>query len=216
MVEEPQRKIRTRIPTVLEDPSAAAVARVYATALLDAAECLGAEDVLEELGSFVEDVLDRFPEYRTLLLSPGIGRSKKLRLIDSVVEGRASELLTSFLRTLARHDRLDLLPLILQESRSLYERRQGKKRVLVTSAREIEPETLEQIRRRLTEVFGFEPILEAQVDPSLLGGLVIRFDSTVYDASLRTRLSQLLAELRERSFHEVQSRRDRFCYSEGN
>ncbi len=218
MSRHPKGKVRYRIPSVLEDPSTAAIARVYATALLDACENLNVqpEEMLEELGSFVDDVLEAFPEFRQVFFSPGLGRSQKLKLIDEVVAGRGSELFTNFLRTLARHDRLELLPIVRTEMQLLHEKRQGKKRVLVTGARPLSNETLEQIKQRLKEVFGFEPIVESNSDPSLLGGVVIRFNSTVFDASLRSRLRQLLVRLSERSLHEIQSRRDRFCHSEGN
>ena len=214
MVEQP--KLPTRVPSVLEDPSAQAIARMYATAFLNAAELFGVPDALDELASFVEDVLDRFPEFALILGASGISRDEKLGIIDRVVAPRASELFTSFLRTLARHERLDLLPLVLQQSRRLHEERSGQRRVHVTSARPLSQQTVEQVRDRVKAAFAFEPILETETDPSLLGGLVIRVGSMVYDGSLKTRLKQLLTRLSERSLHEIQSGRDRFSHPEGD
>ena len=201
---------------MLEDPSAQAVARVYSNALLNVAQAVDVDDVLEELGSFLDDVLEQHPDFRDILLSTIVSRDDKLAIIDRVVAPFGSELLTNFLRTLARHDRLELLPLILSESQRLHEGRTGRKRVQVTSARPLSDTALQDVRARLDAAFPFDPILETQSNPALLGGLVIRVENTVYDGSLKTRLKQLQDRLRERSLHEIQSGRDRFSHPEGD
>ena len=211
-----QPRPRTRVASVMEDPSALAIARVYAVAMLDAAKSVGVEDLLEELASLIDDVLDAHPDFRDILFSVAISREQKLGAIDRVVGPFGSEMFTSFLKTLARHERLELLPLILSEGRRLFETRSGRKTVEVTSARPLEDSTIETIRQRLDDVFPFEPNLNTVTDPSLLGGLIIRVDNTVYDGSLRTRMRQLRSRLRERSLHEIQSGRDRFSHPTGD
>lgn len=211
-----QDSYRTGVASIMSDPSAHAVARVYATAYLDAAKTEGVEDPLEELASFVDDVLAKYPEFAQVLLSAMINRDEKLALIDRVAAPFGSEMFTNFLRVLARHDRLELLPLILGESREEFEARMGKKRVQVTSARPLSDASREAIRNRLQEALSFEPIIEDRTDPRLLGGLTIRVGDRVYDSSLRTRLKQLQIQMRERSLNEIQSGRDRFSHPEGD
>ena len=107
--------LKTKIASVMEDPSVMQIARVYAKSFLGAAvSTIGVEAALEEGQSFVDDVLQRNPDLERLLVSPTINRGDKLKLIERVVTGRGSEFITSFLKVLARHDRLDLLPNILQ------------------------------------------------------------------------------------------------------
>jgi len=195
---------------VFEDPSAQAVARTYAEAFVNAAKLAGVEGALEEFGSFLDDVVGKHPEFRDLLLSGVLNRDEKLGILNRVVAGRGSELFTNFLRVLAKHDRLDLLPLILKESRLKHELSQGKRRVRVLSAAPLSQETLAKIGGRLSQMLAFEPILENKTDPTVLGGVVIQVGDTVYDSSLRTRMKQLRARLRQRSLHEIQSGRDRF------
>jgi F-type H+-transporting ATPase subunit delta len=206
----------TRIGTVMEDPSAQAIARTYADALLDASKATGTDTVLEELGSFVEDVLLKVTGLQEIFNSIIIGRDEKIRLIDKVIAPRASEIVTNFLRVLARHGRLDLLPGILREARIRNEIRQGRRRIQVTSARPLDAQAEGRIRSRLAGALPFEPILETHVDPSLLGGIVIRVGDTVYDSSLAMRIKQLRERLTQRSLHEIQSGRDRFGNPEGN
>ena len=209
---EPQ----TRPTHVLEDPSAKAVARVYALAYLDAAAAGNVADPLEELTSFLEDVLDRNPEFAALLISPATGRDGKLTLIERVVQPVASEFFTNFLKVLAHKERLDLLPVIQSLCSTEQERRTGRQRISVRSATPLSEEQLQKIKDRLQAALSIEPILIPEVDEDLVGGLVVQVGDTIYDGSLRTRLQSLKLKLRERYLHEIQSGRDRFGYSKGN
>ena len=211
-----RQKIESRVSHVLEDPSAQAVARVYADAFLAAAESVGVDAAIEELSSFLDDVLTAYPEFETILVSGLLSRDDKLGLIDRVVAPFGSEFFANFLRVLARHDRLDLLPLILAESRLKREGQLGQRRVQVRSATELSTKTLDTIRGQLSASLPFEPILETRTDPDLLGGVVIQIGDTVYDGSLRSRMNQLRTRLRERSLHEVQVGRDRFSHPDGD
>jgi F-type H+-transporting ATPase subunit delta len=210
-----EQQLQTRVKSVMDDPGAVAVARVYADAFLDASGA-DAETALEEFESFLDDVLAVQPEFAQILTSGMIHRDDKVRLIDKAVAPFGSERFTSFLRVLARHGRLDLLPMILGESRLMHEERSGRRRVQVKSAVPLSPEVENQLRQQLVERFGFEAILETSHDPSLIGGLVIRVGDTVFDGSLKIRIKQLRDRLRQRSLNEIQSGRDRFSHPAGD
>jgi len=201
---------------VLEDPSAKAVARVYAIAYLDAAASTGGAESLEELTSFWDDVLQPNPQVQQVLTSEITSRDDKLGIIDRAVAPRASELLTNFLRVLARHERLDLLPVILAEAWQEHESRENKRRVTIRSAQELTPQQLSDIQTRLESALSYQPVIQPVHDPSMVGGLVIPVRDTVFDGSLRTRLKNLQDRLQERYLHEIQSGRDRFSSAEGN
>ena len=209
-----KHQIKTRIESVMQDPHAGAVARVYAEGFLNSIPAGQVGEALDEFRSFLNDVIAKEPGFARILDSGMVSHDKKLALIDRVVAGRASELFTNFLRVLARHDRLDLLSLILAQSEIEQERRSGEKRVQVISAQPLSDEALGKIRERLAQSLPFTPIVESAVDSSLLGGLRIRVGDTVYDGSLRARLKQLRHRVRERSLHEIQSGRNRFSHSE--
>jgi F-type H+-transporting ATPase subunit delta len=210
-----QNPTAARVASVMEDPSSRAVARTYADALLDAAGT-GTEGVLEDLGSFVDDVLDKLPQLREVFFSRFIGRDEKIRLVDHAFAPRTSPTVANFLRVLIRHDRLELVPLIVREARLQHEVRSGRQRVQIRTALPLSDQAKEGLRRRLAESLPFDPILETQVDPSLIGGIVIRVADTVYDSSLVTRVAQLRERIQQRSLHEIQSGRDRFSSPEGN
>ena len=211
-----QQTSSTRTPSVMDDPGTRRVAKLYAEAFVAASQASGTDSSIEEFQSFLDDVLGHQPEFAAVLCSGYGNRDDKLKLIDRVVAPFASDLFANFLRVLARKDRLNLLPQILQEAGLRNEVLKGKQRVQVTTAVDLSAEQLEKIRQSLNEKLPFEPIIEAQTDPTLIGGMVIRVQDTIYDSSVRSRMKQLRERLRQRSLHEIQSGRDRFSYPEGN
>ena len=204
-----------RVRSVLEDPSTQAIANVYATSFLDAAGDQGGER-LEEFTSFVNDVLNANPEFRTILISGVANRDEQVQIIDRVVAQHGSEFFANFLKVLAKHERLDLLPAILEATQLEFEKRNGKQRVQVVSASPLDDAALGRVREKIASAFSFDPIVENVTDPKLLGGLVIRVNNKVYDGSLRSRLNQLAKRMQQGSLHEIQSGRDRFSHPEGD
>jgi len=211
-----EQSVQTRSSHVLEDPSAKTVALTYAVAFLDAAQTVGETNPLEELTSLHDDVLRANPDFARLLTTGVLSQDEQQRLIERTIEPAASKLLTNFLKVLSRHGRLELLPLILDQAWLEHERRCGKRRVQVASARPLPEGQLAQIQSRLQSVLAAEPILLPTVDPELIGGLVIQVGDTVYDGSVRTRLKNLRRRLKEGYLNEIQSGRDRFSHSQGN
>jgi F-type H+-transporting ATPase subunit delta len=210
-----KEKLATRHLNVLEDPGAAHIARVYAVSLLDAAGG-EADAVLQEYGSFISDVLPKVPDLAKLLLSQSLGTEDIVALFDKAIAPQVSPLFANFLRVLARHRRLDLFRLIFSVATRELETRAGKRRIQVRSATPLSADAVKELTGKLKAAIAAEPILETTVDPSLLGGLIVRIGDTVYDGSVRTRLKQMNVRLRERCLHEIQRGRDRFCHSEGN
>lgn len=200
---------------VLEDPSARSIAMVYAVALLDAAKSAGVDQPLVEFRELLDAVQSK-PEFESLLSSPMLNLDDKRGLVERTLKPRCSEFLGNFLVVLAKHDRLELLGTILYEATQEQERRSGRQRVLVRSAVALSPELLESIRVQLKSAMTTEPIVVPQVEPALLGGLIIQVQDTIFDGSVATRLTNLTQRLRERYVHEIQGGRNRFSSPEGN
>ncbi len=200
---------------VLEDPSARSIAMVYAVALLDAAKSAGVDQPLVEFRELLDAVQSQ-PEFESLLSSPMLNRDNKQGIVERTLKPRCSEFLGNFLVVLAKHDRLDLLATILHEATQEQERRSGRQRVLVRSAVALSPEQLESIRVQLKSAMTTDPIVVPQVEPALLGGLIIQVQDTIFDGSVATRLTNLTQRLRERYVHEIQGGRNRFSSPEGN
>lgn len=199
------------------DVSAQRVARVYAEALMNAAEQQGQADaIMEELDSLVRDVFAAEPQFETLLSSAAAGRKARAEILKTVFEGRASNLFYNFLQVLNDQERLDLLRAILVAYRDLNDQRLQRIRVQVQSAVPLTDGLKSRLQEKIRETFHQEPIVESQVDPGLLGGLRVRVGDWLYDASVRTRLNDIRKQIIAGSTHEIQSERDRFGLAEGN
>jgi F-type H+-transporting ATPase subunit delta len=205
-----------RQDTVL-DVNLERIARVYAEALFRAAESRGQSDaILEELDSLVQDVLRADPAAEAFLASGAIGRDRKAAVIRTTFGNRASELFLNFLLVLNDHERLDVLRPIAAAYRELRDERAGRLFVFVQSALRLPEDQQEQLKRQLRETFRKEPILQTQIDPELLGGLVVRVGDWLFDRSVRTELENIRNQIIARSSYEIQSGRDRFRSPDGN
>ncbi len=206
---------KARVRSVLEDPGTQAIANVYATSFMNAAGAQ-AGDRLEEFTSFVNDVLNANPEFRTILISGVANQDEQVQIIDRVVGPHGSEFFANYLKVLVKHERLGLLPQILEATQLEFEKRNGQQRVQVVSVTPLDDAALGRVREKIASAFSFDPIIENVTDPKLLGGLVIRVNNKVYDGSLRSRLNQLAKRMQQGSLHEIQSGRDRFSHPEGD
>lgn len=200
--------------TVLDDP-APELSRSYADALVNAAEKQGNVDaVLDELDEILVDVFGRFPEYGELLSMPARDGQDNDQLLVKTFEGRALPMVLNFLRVLNAHGRMEYLGPIARAARGTWNRRQNRKVVTVSSAVPLDEGQVAALRDRLASTLQATPVLRLEVDPTLIGGLVVQVGDDIHDASVRCRLGQLRDRLFEGKTHEIQSRRDHFRHSE--
>src|SRR5260370_21617526 len=187
------------------------IARVYAEALLRAAERHDlAAEIFDELQALVDQVFKADPLFEEFLSSGAVDRKRKAEIIESTFAGRASDLFINFLLVLNDHDRAGLLRPIRAAYRELLDKRAGKMRVQVSSAVALAQDQQERLRAELQAAFHKEPVLETQVDPGLLGGMVVRVGDWLYDLSVRAQLDNIRGQIISRSTHEMQSGRNIF------
>jgi F-type H+-transporting ATPase subunit delta len=200
--------------TVFEDEQPE-VSRSYAEAFLGAAEKEGQVDAaLDELDAIVADVFRAYPRFTEVLTASGLPEQETDRILTKTFEGRALPLVVRFLRVVNRHGRLGLIAAIARHARALWDRKQNRRPATVRSAVPLDDAQREALRDRLGRMLAATPLLTFEVDPALIGGLVVQVGDDVYDASVRSHLQQLRHRLIEGKTHEIQSRRDHFSYSE--
>lgn len=204
-IETPQ----VRHATVMDDETRH-VSRVYAEALYTAAESVNdVEGVLGELEAVIGGVFEADPGLEAYLAS-GTSRDRKGESIRKAFEGRATPTFVNFLGVLNGHDRLGMLRPIAEAFRDLFDRKHRRVPVHVRSAIPLTDTERGRLVADIREVADIEPILEESIDPSILGGLIVRVRDWVYDASVRTRLETIKDQLIERSSHGIERGRDRF------
>ena len=199
------------------DVGAEHIADVYAKGLLAATEQAGqTAAVIEEFDAIVAEMVGRFPRLEAVLDSILILPEEKAALIDKIMGGRVSPMLVNFLKVVARHGRLDCLRAIHCQTHVAYDKLRRRIPVRLTTAEPVTAEMAAKIAAELRGKLDGEPIIEQQVDPSLIGGAVLRVGDMIYDGSIVNQLQNLRKKVSDRSAHEIQSRRDRFRNSAGN
>lgn len=184
------------------------VAAAYAKAFFAAAQKIAALDVVAaELNALV-DSIGQHPKLADVLASGMFGPERKVEMIDRAFGKRAHPLVVNLLKVLAQHDRSYILRPIRQQFEKLYNRARGRVPVRVVSAAALSAEQQKSVAARMKSVLGGDPVLQAEVDPNLIGGLVVQVGDVVFDGSLSANLARLREQLINRSVHEIQRRRD--------
>jgi F-type H+-transporting ATPase subunit delta len=197
------------------DEKTSELARTYAEALIGAAAKEGSVDeVLEELTAIRAFLIEQYPAFFLMMTTPVRNTADKDRILVKTLEGHTLPMSVRFLRVLNRHGRFDLIGRVLIEAKAVWDRRQNRQPVTVRSAVPLSDAQREAVRQRLETQLGATPVLHSEVDPSLIGGLVVQIGDLVYDGSVRNRLEQLRIRLIEGKSHEIQSRRDHFSHPE--
>jgi len=166
------------------------IAEVYARSLFEVAmEQNKLDEIHDELGEF-SDVLSENRKLQLFFFSPYFSSEEKKDGVAKVIEG-GNEYFVRFLELLAEKHRLPVLFRIRREFDALWAKEQKLLEVSVTSAVKLDEETVKGIGKKIEEQTGNKVELTSQVDPDLIGGLVIRVGNMVLDASVRNRLERL-------------------------
>nr|PZN42818.1 MAG: F0F1 ATP synthase subunit delta [Bacillota bacterium] len=173
----------------------ASVARRYARALFDLARERGQ---VEEVGREVEQVVEAMRasrELRGLWEHQEVSPRLKCALLEQHFKGKVSDLVLHFLFLLVAKRREVWLPRILREYVALADEALGRVEVEVRSAVPLPDEVLDRLAERLRQRLGKEVRFVRRVDPSLLGGLVVRVGDVLMDGSVRTQLRRMQQRL---------------------
>lgn len=164
----------------------------YATALFELARDARTIESVETSLKTVGAALAESPEFRALTTSPVIGRNDAARAIAAAAGAMKLDRATAnFLGVLATNRRLAALPQIIRDFRSLAARHRGETTAEVASAHPLTDDQVAALKQSLRQRVGRDVTVDLTVDPSLLGGLVVKIGSQMIDSSIRTRLNSL-------------------------
>ena len=164
----------------------------YAVALFELAQEQDALDAVASDLHALRDLLDGSADLARLIRSPVLSREEQARAVTAVGERAGFAPLTlQFLGLLAHKRRLFALPDVIEAYDAMLSEHRGEVGAEVVSAVPLSADQLESVERQLAAAAGQTVKLSTTVDPSLLGGLVVRVGSRMIDASIRTKLRQL-------------------------
>lgn len=184
------------------------IARLYARSMLEVARENGAEEALyEELGDLV-GLIEADDELRRFFASPLVDVEARRQSLETMLRGRASDLLVDALQVVNRKGRLALLPEIVEAYRQELRELRGEVEVDVATAIELDEAMRDRLRALADEITGKTGVVRERVDPDLLGGLVLRIGGEKIDMSLRQQLDSLTRKFAARLSRELISKRD--------
>ena len=164
----------------------------YATALFELAREKGAIDKVESSLATVKQALADSPDFAALTGSPLIGRTDAAKAVAAAAKAMKLDSLTAdFLGVLAQNRRLAALAGIVRDFRTLAARHRGETSAEVVSAHPLSPAQVTALKAQLRERVSRDVNVDLSVDPSLLGGLVVKIGSQMIDSSIKTRLNSL-------------------------
>jgi F-type H+-transporting ATPase subunit delta len=173
----------------------ATIARNYAEALLTLA---GKADDAAGWGKLIRDVangVEENPTVKLFLESPKISEAQKSDVLFKALGDNVPRHFLRFLQTLVRKRRQMLIPEIAQEYETLLDVHEGRLHANVTVAREASAVDEARIAEQLTRVLGKKVVPHMNVNPAILGGVVVKFGDTVMDGSVRRRLANLRGKM---------------------
>lgn len=164
----------------------------YATALFELARDSKALPAVEASLATVSQALSESADFKALTTSPLIARGAAANAVAAVAKVLKLDATTSnFLGVLAQNRRLGQLGAIIRAFRTLAANHRGETNAEVISAHPLSDAQVAELKQQLRTRIGREVSVDLSVDPSLLGGLVVKIGSTMIDSSIKTRLNSL-------------------------
>jgi len=168
------------------------IARPYAAALFDLAKETGAVAEVEAGLDQIQSLLDTSDDFSRFATSPTVQTDEKARVLDVILKDAGlPEILANTLRLLAKNGRLFTLPALIEAYKALAAQDRNEVRADVTSATELSDAQRAALTSVLRDKIGKTVTLRTKVDPSLIGGLIVKVGSQMIDTSLKTKLSAM-------------------------
>jgi F-type H+-transporting ATPase subunit delta len=174
------------------------IAQPYAAALYDLASEQGQVEAVEADLVAISGLAAESPDFARFLRSPVIAGDDKAVAMAAIL-GRANvaAVVANFIKVVARNGRLFALPAIIAAFRSLAAAARGEVSADVTSATPLTPEQVANLAETLKQKIGKTVTLQEHVDPSLIGGLIVKVGSRMIDSSLKTKLTAMKIAMKE-------------------
>jgi len=166
------------------------IATVYGRSLFDVARERDAIDVVRDQVAQFADALNENRDLQVFFFSPYFSTEEKKAGLERAVDG-ADDAVSNFLELLIENHRMPAIFRIRRELDRLWADANELLPVTITSAVELDEETVQGVVKAIGDQTGRKVQVTADVDPDVLGGIVLRVGNSILDASIRNRLEQL-------------------------
>ncbi|HEX3156494.1 MAG TPA: ATP synthase F1 subunit delta [Candidatus Angelobacter sp.] len=142
------------------------------------------------------DLVNSSRELRNVLQNPAVSREQKHQLLDAIIQrAGATTILRNFLAVLIDHGRIAHIGDLVEQFKQELNRRLGIADARVSSVRELSPAEKKSLEQQLAAITGKTVRATYSQDPGLLGGVLVRVGSTIYDGSVQGRLQRMRQEI---------------------
>ena len=181
-----------------EDPSVSGVSGRYATALFELARDEKSVDAVKADLDRFDALLTGSAELKRLVRSPVFSADVQLKALSAVLDKAGiTGIAANFLKVLTTNRRLFVVGEVIRAFRALVARFKGEATADVTVAEQLNDKNLDALKTALKSVTGKDVVLNVKVDPSIIGGLVVKLGSRMVDSSLRTKLNSIKHAMKE-------------------
>jgi len=183
---------------VAENPSVSGVSGRYATALFELARDEKSIDAVKaDLDAF-DAMLADSADLKRLVRSPVFSSDTQVKALSAVLDKAGiSGISANFLKVLTSNRRLFAVDQVIRAFRALVAKFKGEATADVTVAEQLSDKNLDALKTALKSVTGKDVSLNVNVDPSIIGGLVVKLGSRMVDSSLRTKLNSIKHAMKE-------------------
>ncbi len=178
--------------------SVIAVARRYADALADVAMARNQVAQLDDEVRVFAEMMKSSRELRDMFASPVVPQTDKLKVLEALIaRTKAGQMTANLLRIMLSHHRLQYVAEVYEQFRREMNERTNLVIAEVTTATQVGAAEQAKLGRTLEQMTGKQVEFKFKTDPSLIGGLVTRIGSIVYDGSVRTQLQAIKERLKQ-------------------
>ncbi|MCD8193029.1 MAG: F0F1 ATP synthase subunit delta [Tannerellaceae bacterium] len=170
----------------------------YARALLLYGRQRGKEEVLYENATTLLNNVGKYPAVKDALSNPVLPMDKKKQLIHALIGAHLDEVFSNFIQLLIKNRRDNMLQSILLNYQHLYLQEHGIVEVELTTAVPIDEATMKRMTNRIENRTHRKILMQNHVDPGIIGGYVMTWDTYRYDASVNSSLRRIKNDLFEK------------------
>ncbi len=169
----------------------------YARALLKSAEDMKQEDAVYKEMQILSQSYLQVPSLRSTIDNPMLGKDKKEALLQTACGGEVTDLTLRFLQLVLKEDRETTLQFIAASYVTLYRQQKNVTRGKLVTAVAVSPETENKMKAMVENKTHGTVEFNTEVDPDIIGGFVLEYDTYRMDASVKTKLNTILNQLKK-------------------
>lgn len=172
------------------------VAKVYGTALFDLAKDRNELDLVEKEAKTIQEILQSNVDLEQLLNHPRISKTEKIETVQAIFSRKYSDTIVGLLVIVIEKSRFDEIHSILEHYHMLYREYYRIGIAHVISAIELSYVQKQKVKEKLLETTSYKTVeIEYRIDPSIIGGLIIRLGDRVVDSSIKSQIESMKKDL---------------------